>query len=69
VFGLTDTDFEVITMRHKENVARGEARAQLAEAIASNVESQRPRSAPRSSRWARIAALIRVPIRSLPAGS
>jgi hypothetical protein len=69
MFGLTDTDFQVLAIRHKEKVARGDARARLAQAITSDAESQQPRSTSRNSRWARIAALIRTPIRSLPASS
>jgi hypothetical protein len=69
MFGLTDTHFEVIAMRHKENIARGEARAKLAQAIASSPEPRVDRKSAPTTRWARIASLIRAPIGSLPAGS
>ena len=69
MFGLTDTDLQVLAIRHKETVARGEARAQLAQAMASDGEGQRRRNISPNSRWSRIAALIRTPIRSLPASS
>ena len=69
MFGLTDTDLQVHAIRHKEIIARGEARAQLAQAIDSGAKIQRTRETAPISRWARFASLIRSPIHSLSAGS
>ena len=69
MFGLTDADLQVHAIRHKETVARGEAKARLELALATGAKVQSTRNTTLTSLFTRIASLFRASIHSLPADS